>query len=111
MLLYTAITQLLIGVAVSELGNVEHGLVYHLSKCIVPHKHIRVNKTLEIAGNNIFGVFQQVSFCWKTTLHGCNDHRKKEYLHTQPLCGFLHTGMQLFHIIGYLKFIHNLVFT
>ena len=94
-LVYISITQLLIGVAISELGNVENGLVYHLTKCIVPHKDIRVKKNLDVAGNNVFDVFQQISFCWKTTLHRCNDHYKNDYINKIPMCGFLNTGMQL----------------
>ena len=73
-LLYAAIAALLIGVALSELGNnVEHLLVYHFAKCMVPHKDMNNS---DVAGNNVIDVLQQMAFCWETTLHRCIDHSK-----------------------------------
>ena len=97
-LAYLAITQLLIKVAVSELGNVDHGLVYHLSKCMISHKHIKETKTLYAAGNNVIHVLQQVSLCWETTLQRCNDYLKQSsvsYIIKEKMCGVFNTGMQI----------------
>ena len=91
------VMQLLIRVAISELGNVEHGLTYHLSKCMVPHMHIKDMNNSDVAGNNAIHVLQQISFCWKATLYRCKEHHKESYayIYKYPVCGVVNTGMQL----------------
>ena len=76
-LVYVAILQLLIRLTISELGNVEHGLFYHLSKCMVPHMHIKDMNNSDVVGNNVVYVFKQISCCWKATLYRCEEHHEE----------------------------------
>ena len=96
-LVHITITQLLVRVALSELGNVKHALIFHLSNCMLQHKHTGEINNLDKTGNNVIDVVQQISLCWETTLHRCEEHHKEAYayLYKYPVCGVLNTGMQL----------------
>ena len=98
MVVYVAITQLLIQVVISELGKVEHELTYKLTECLTSYNHVREINNFKISGNNAMHVVQQMFICWEETLYKCTERHSEQtfaYINKQQMCGVLNTGKQL----------------
>ena len=88
---------LLVREVMSELGKLEHGLEYELTRCLLPLKR-HLDETSQYS---IIQSSRDISTCWRTTMKKCVGHniQIQTYFNLQLMCGVINTGKCLMKAI------------
>ena len=82
---------LLLTMVMSEIGTVEYGLEYELTRCLLPQKR-------HLGNTNQYSIIQRtrdISTCWRTAMKKCvegHNVQLQAYFNFQLMCGVINTG-------------------